>query len=61
MTKSPPSALFSECVVQNMEEDLNWPNAFRWTFNIRNHARNFISGLLVDFLEDEVSQDLSCM
>ena len=34
-TESSTSPLVGECVVRNMEENLNWLNAFRWTFNIR--------------------------
>ncbi|GFT57506.1 uncharacterized protein TNCV_803651 [Trichonephila clavipes] len=45
-----------------MEEHLNWPNIFRWIFNIRIIHGNFISVPLADFLEDEVSlRDLSRM
>ncbi|GFW49767.1 uncharacterized protein TNCV_358701 [Trichonephila clavipes] len=50
-----------ECVVRNMEEHLNWPSIFRWTFNIRIIHGNFI-WTPSRFLEDEVSlRDLSRM
>ncbi|GFT31308.1 uncharacterized protein TNCV_607561 [Trichonephila clavipes] len=55
----PPSALVGEHVVRNMEEHLNWPNAFQWTSE---SYTEILSGPLADFLEDEVPLwDLSCM